>query len=602
MLLLQTCIYLKHVGVDDIIRYKIQVFNFKGINRFHLTPTTSIPGIKHHTTTTPFFSDERSIMSTILPVLIILLLAKCTRSYILQTTLGPVEGNTVSKIIDGGKVVETDVYFGIPYAATTAGNNRFQSTQPRTPWTAIRNATDYGPGCPQADHNPDVPKIQSEDCLNLNIWRPTKTSSKPMSIGVFFHGGAFKEGSNRGPFDLYDGAYFSARSGVIVIAANYRIGALGFLTSNDAGLEGNFGLQDQRMALKWVQDNAKLLGGDPSQVTLWGESAGGMSGLIHMLSPASKGLFSRVIMESNPAGYIYRNIKQASDFGKGFVKDVGCLEKNGSAETTIKCLRAANISTIIKATATSNVLDIVTAVLGGAHLLDVFLPYTPTGGTTNVPNFRINSNLTFANPVPLLIGTNRNEGDTFIDAGLKSSLSKLEYNLLIDAIFGITGKNTKVKSKYPAEDDSRGSLGALVTDYWFRCASQRVSGNLAKSMDNNLVSMYWYNHSVSFGPQMWPKYNFPFCVRKVCHGAELPFVFHNSANWTLDQDELTLSDYMVDMWSDFIKHDDTSMRTNGWPAYNDTTKTVLALRPHPTVQSTLSDSLCSFWDGIGYDH
>jgi carboxylesterase type B len=543
---------------------------------------------------------------------------KYTTSPTVHTTLGPIVGNTITTTLDNGSTVQVEVYLGIPYAASTAGNNRFRTTQARQPWNATRNSTLYGPGCPQADHNPDVPKIQSEDCLNLNVWLPTRTATATanknttttptpdlLPIGIFFHGGAFKEGSNQGPFDLYDGAYFSARSGVIVITANYRLGALGFLTSNDAGSVGNYGIQDQRFALQWVQDNAARLGGDKTKVTMWGESAGGMSELIHMLSPASTGLFSRIIMESNPAGYIYRNVKEASDFGKGFVKDVGCLGQ-GSPEQAMVCLRAANISTITKATGKSNIGDIVKAVLSGAHLLDVFLPYTPTSGTANIPDYRVSKHMHFINPVPLLIGTNRNEGDTFILAGLASPLSKLEYNVMIDAIFGITGDNTKVKSRYPPQKDSRGQLGQLVTDYWFRCASQRVAGNIQHRLNSSTSTfMYWYNHSVSFGPQMWPKYNFPFCVNRVCHGAELPFVFHNSANWTLTQEELVLSDYMVDAWGHFIKHEDKYLRdTQGWPNYNDTSKLVMALKPTPTVVSTIEEEngLCAFWDEIGYNH
>ena len=171
-----------------------------------------------------------------------------------------------------------------------------------------------------------------------------------------------------------------------------------------------------------------------------------------------------------------------------------------------------------------------------------------------------------------------------------------------DTIFGIEGKNTKIKERYPAQRDSRQSLGSVVTDYWFRCASQRVAGDLQTLLGKDVVSMYWYNHSVSFGPEMWPKYNFPFCVNKVCHGAELPFVFHNSANWTLDGVELKLSDYMVDSWSDFIKHDDASLRARGWFGFNETGKKVMALQPNSMIQSTTGTGLCTFWDGIGYDH
>jgi len=545
--------------------------------------------------------------TTLMLLFLLLIVHSSAAGTTIHTTLGDINGQTKDVSVDGGHTVSVSFYLGVPFAATTGGVNRFRLTQKRTPWSSDPlDATAYGPGCPQADHNPDVPTEQSEDCLNLNIWIPkASNSSSPLPIGVYFHGGAFKEGSNRGPFDLYDGSYFAARSDVIVITANYRLGALGFLTSNDAGSVGNYGLEDQRFALKWVQENAKILGGDPNRVTLWGESAGGMSGLIHMLSPASSGLFSRVIMESNPAGYIYRNVKEASDFGKGFVKDAKCGDEKSPNET-MACLRNADLQVLLKATSTSNVIDIVQAVLNGAHLLDVFLPFTPTSGTLDFPvsplGRKTTENITFVNPVPLMIGTNRNEGDTFILAGLKSSLSKIEYNLLIDTIFGIEGKNTKIKERYPAQRDSRQSLGALVTDYWFRCASQRVAGDLQTLLGKDVVSMYWYNHSVSFGPEMWPKYNFPFCVNKVCHGAELPFVFHNSANWTLDAVELKLSDYMVDSWSDFIKHDDASLRARGWFGFNETEKKVMALQPNSMIQSTIGTGLCKFWDGIGYDH
>ena len=224
----------------------------------------------------------------LLIILTSLIITTVVTSTSITTSLGPIFGKTTTTTVKNQSII-VNVYLGVPYAATTGGANRFKNTQPRDKWTTPLNTTDYGPGCPQSDHNPDVPKIQSEDCLNLNIWIPSSvTTNSP--IGVFFHGGAFKEGSNRGPFDLYDGAYFAARTNTIVITANYRLGALGFLTSNAAGSIGNYGLADQRAALQWVQNNAKAIGGDATKVTMWGESAGGMSGLVHMMSPKSSGL------------------------------------------------------------------------------------------------------------------------------------------------------------------------------------------------------------------------------------------------------------------------------------------------------------------------
>lgn len=138
---------------------------------------------------------------------------------------------------------------------------------------------------------------------------------------VFFHGGAFMEGSNRGPFGMYDGQKLQ-RLGVVVATVNYRLDALGFLTTR--ALEGNWGIKDQRFALQWVQRNIAAFGGDPGQVTIFGESAGAMSVGIHMVSPLSKGLFHAALMESNPAGYHYKTPGKASAIGRTFTESLGC--------------------------------------------------------------------------------------------------------------------------------------------------------------------------------------------------------------------------------------------------------------------------------------
>lgn len=211
--------------------------------------------------------------------------------------------------ISGVRAVAANLryWLGVPYAATTGGDNAWRAPQPRSPWSGTLDASTWGPGCLQPHHNPDCPANQSFDCLNVNVYAPAAlppgTTSLP--VMVFIHGGAWLEGSNQGPFYIYAGSYVAANESMVVVTVNYRLSAWGFAALGADATEpvrGNFGLLDQRAALQWVQRNAPAFGGDPTRVTVWGESAGAMSIGIHMGSPGSRGLFSRAIMESNPAG------------------------------------------------------------------------------------------------------------------------------------------------------------------------------------------------------------------------------------------------------------------------------------------------------------
>lgn len=205
------------------------------------------------------------------------------------------------------------VFKNIPFAAPPVGNLRWRPPQRPASWSGVRDATAYGAACPQPDR-PDGAgggraDRQSEDCLTLNVWAPANARNMP--VMVWIHGGANRLGS--GAFPVYDGSAL-ARQGVIVVTINYRLGLLGFfdhpaLAAEDGQGEafGNYGLMDQIAALEWVKRNIAAFGGDPANVTAFGESAGG-SNLIYLItSPAARGLFSKVIIESgggtqNPQG------------------------------------------------------------------------------------------------------------------------------------------------------------------------------------------------------------------------------------------------------------------------------------------------------------
>ncbi|CAH0586810.1 unnamed protein product [Chrysodeixis includens] len=184
---------------------------------------------------------------------------------------------------------------GIPYAAPPVGNLRFKAPQPPLPWDGIRKATEHGPRCPQRDVFTKALITESEDCLNLNVYSPNIEPSTPLPVLLFIHGGGYKGGS--GDDDRYSPDFFMSH-GIILVTINYRLDALGFLCLDTPEVPGNAGLKDQVAALRWVKDNIASFGGDPNNVTVSGESAGGASACYHLLSPMSKGLFNRAISMS----------------------------------------------------------------------------------------------------------------------------------------------------------------------------------------------------------------------------------------------------------------------------------------------------------------
>lgn len=216
-----------------------------------------------------------------------------TASAIVKIDAGEVRG-----VVGGG----LEIFKGIPYAAPPVGNLRWRAPQPVKPWKGVRAATNYGHDCMQLPFPNDAAPLRtepSEDCLYLNVWAPRQRGAKPLPVMVWIYGGGFVNGgSSPAP---YDGSHF-AEKGVVLVSFNYRLGRFGFFAFpallHEGGAAGNYAMMDQIAALQWVQRNIAAFGGNPREVTVFGESAGGRSVNVLVASAEAKGLFVRAVVES----------------------------------------------------------------------------------------------------------------------------------------------------------------------------------------------------------------------------------------------------------------------------------------------------------------
>jgi len=230
------------------------------------------------------------------------------------------------------------VYRGIPFAEPPTGARRLKRPEPPAPHEGIVEATKFGPACLQNESilNGGKAEAYSEDCLYLNVWRPAKSGKYPVMVWIY--GGGFVGGS--GSFDIYDGAHLASRQDVVVVTFNYRLGAFGFLAlpelkAEDAkGSTGNYGILDEVRALEWVRDNIAAFGGDPNNVTVFGQSAGAMSVCVLLVSPEAKGLFQKAMMMSGPCRLMTK-LEDGYAHGRDYAKAMGCEGKD-----VLSCLRA----------------------------------------------------------------------------------------------------------------------------------------------------------------------------------------------------------------------------------------------------------------------
>jgi para-nitrobenzyl esterase len=374
-------------------------------------------------------------------------------SPVVHTEDGSVEGVAVA----GGYA-----FRGLPYAAPPIGDLRWRPPQPPASWRGARDASQYAPSCPQPPNLFRPPGPESEDCLYLNVSTPTLRHHAERPVLVWIHGGGFTEDGALN----YDGTTLAA-DGIVVVTINYRLGALGFLAhpalaSRPGGPAGNYGLMDQQAALRWVRSNIAEFGGDPDNVTIAGQSAGGVSVLAHLVSPHSRGLFRRAIVESGAFALNQISLSQAEAFGETFAAQAGCQDQ------TAECLRRVTVATLVKefpGAAIPGVVDgkVLTESIGAALAAGHFAH------------------------VPILNGVNHNEEWIFV-AGLGLAVSggmyvpapaptPASYQSVIASVLGVSDtRAAAIAAEYPLDAYPAAivALSTLVSDANFACPAMQV--------------------------------------------------------------------------------------------------------------------------------
>ncbi|HET9564033.1 MAG TPA: carboxylesterase family protein, partial [Mycobacterium sp.] len=439
-----------------------------------------------------------------------------------QTAMGKVRG-----------VVESDhrLFAGIPYAAPPVGPLRFQPPAPAKAWTGVLDATKPGPTCiqdPGADA--EFGRQSDEDCLTLNVWTPA-AKGQPKPVMVWIHGGSFTGGSGK----TYDGKWLVSRGDIIVVTVNYRLGTLGFLAHpalGPPGEVGNYGLEDQQAALRWVRDNIADFGGDPAKVTVAGQSAGGMSVCDHLVAPGSKGLFRAAIIQSAPCG-AQADLPTAERSSVDYAARAGCADPKTAAE----CLRALPVDKLREPVIFYNIGE---DALPGPVTGTTVLPVAPVTAIARGDTAR----------VPVLIGTNRDEFTLFVALEylrLGKSYTAEQYPELLRDTFGANA--VAVGERYPLHNYGGNvpvAYSAAVTDGVFACVSERMSGDLARV---GPVFAYEFNERDAPAPE--PMRTLPFPVG-ASHSLELRFLFEAAGAPPLNPAQQSLSDQMIDYWSRFI--------------------------------------------------
>jgi len=485
--------------------------------------------------------------------------------------------------VDGGGVQGLTVpggyaFRGLPYAAPPTGNLRWRPPQPPSGWHGIRDATQFGSNCPQQASPFLPPGPMSEDCLFLNVSTPELHNHRGGSLPVlvWIHGGGLTQDGGRN----YDPTKLAA-GGVVVVTINYRLGALGFLAhpalaSRPGGSAGNYGLMDQQAALRWVQDNIAQFGGDPHNVTIAGESAGGLSVLAQLVSHDSRGLFQQAIVESGTFALTQTSLTDAEATGEAFASSAGCPDQ------TAACLRNLPVDALVNhfGVAIPGVVDgkVLTESIGAALAAGRFAH------------------------VPILNGSNHDEERLFVaDLGVAVSGGTFvgvpadTYQNQIAAVLGVSdARAAAIAAEYPVGSfpSQTIALSTLVADANFACTALQV---------DEWTSQRTRTFAYEFNDDTVPPRYAPIDPPVATHTSELTYLFelpNAPLQGALNADQETLAASMRAAWASFAADGSPSAAAVHWPAFNHGSLMLSLVLPQPQIETGFaSKHHCSFWVG-----
>ena len=491
--------------------------------------------------------------------------------------------------IDRGQSCE---FRGVPFGASTAGERRWTPPVAAGPWApVVLDATVPAPSCPQL--NPAGQPVGAEDCLKLNIFTPHPQNGSSLPVIVWLHGGSFISAS--GAFAGQNGTRFVEEQNAVVVAPNYRLGPLGFLghdafavENSDYASTGNYGFLDQRLALEWVRKNIAAFGGDPNRITIAGQSAGGLSVSLHLVSPGSDGLFDRAIMQAGFASYRWRTAQDGRAQAEAFATALGCTDP----AQVPTCLRAKPLDQVLRALPVGTEQFAETGRTHWGPIVDgLVIPDQPrwlyeSGGFSRVP---------------IIIGSNRDEGWTWVNRSVPGVMSEEQYESALTTEFGADAP--AILAAYPPAEygSPKAALAQAVTDAEYACGAERLSRLIERT--SSRIYLYQFEYVVE-----------AVAPGRSVHSLDTHFLFGTNigvpilpppTTYVLSADDLEFSRSMAGYWGRFAEtgnpnsEDDTVVH---WPAFNRPAGEgrgadwYLILDSPVTTGKRLREAQCEFWE------
>jgi para-nitrobenzyl esterase len=501
----------------------------------------------------------------------------------------PVELQTPNGRLQGYIDEQVENYLGVPYAQPPVGELRWRAPQPVQAWDGLRNAQQNSAVCVQ--FSPISGSVTGEeDCLYVNVWTPTEKPAEPMPVMVWIHGGGFIIG--QGSYTREDWRRLAARENVVVVSINYRLGIFGFLahqalTAENPNLRtsGNYGIQDQTAALRWVRNNISAFGGDPDNVTIFGQSAGGISVCAQLASPAASGLFQRAVIQSGPCASPMSSLAAVSKLGAQAQTTLGC---NGQADP-LACMRNKSAEQVANTLPPDPTLG-----FGEGYTF-----WWPVHDELVLPRqFMDAFESGQFNQVPVINGATLNEASLLIWMSHNMRFKPLQPEQYMDRLAYLTGSPElaqQVATQYPLEnyDSPYEALTEAFSDGFFNCIARLQSQALSRH-----VPTWSYQFDYEEAPFL-----IPWADLKAYHAAELQYIMGRPMSFTrrnFKAKEVPMANSMMGYWAQFARSGNPNRPGPvSWPAYDSADKTLL-FNLQNSVVTGVHEKECRFWEALPY--